>query len=153
MTTYFLDSSAIVKRYVNERGSSWINALLKPSAGNRFYIARITGAEVVAAITRRARGGSISLADAALGISDFRYDFTYAFNFIEMDVRLISSAMSLAELHPLRGYDAVQLAAVIQASDIRRANVLPPLVLISADIELLNAAQVEGLLTDNPNNH
>ncbi len=93
MTTYFLDSSAIVKRYVNERGSSWVNALLKSAAGNRFYIARITGAEVVAAITRRARGGSISVADAALGISDFKYDFTYAFNFIEMDRILISSAM------------------------------------------------------------
>jgi hypothetical protein len=50
---YFFDSSAIVKRYVAELGSSWVFQLLDPAQGNRIYLARLTGVEVVAGLTRR----------------------------------------------------------------------------------------------------
>ena len=56
MAGYFVDSSALVKRYVNETGSVWLSGLVAPSAGNDIYIARITTVEVIAALTRRARG-------------------------------------------------------------------------------------------------
>jgi hypothetical protein len=50
---YFLDTSAVVKRYVLEIGTAWIQALTDPAAGNVHCIARITPPETVAAITRR----------------------------------------------------------------------------------------------------
>lgn len=54
------DSSALVKRYVSETGSVWVEGRFAPSAGHTVFVAAITGVEIVAAITRRARGGAIS---------------------------------------------------------------------------------------------
>src|SRR5688572_28440799 len=39
MPAFFCDSSAIVKRYINETGSAWLEALTDPSSGNRIYVA------------------------------------------------------------------------------------------------------------------
>ncbi|MDQ3011456.1 MAG: hypothetical protein M3X11_12220 [Acidobacteriota bacterium] len=61
--------------------------------------------------------------------------------------------MSLAEKYALRGYDAIQLAAALMFEDEMTADGLGPLTLISADLELNQAAQAEGLLTDDPNQH
>jgi hypothetical protein len=71
----FLDTSALVKRYVQEIGTSWLQALTHPAAGHAHFIARITQAETVSAITRRERGGHIDPADAVTALADFQYDF------------------------------------------------------------------------------
>jgi uncharacterized protein len=72
----FLDSSAVVKRYVLESGTAWIQALTAPDAGNLHCIARITRPETVAAITRRERGGHISPTNAVKALKDFEVDFS-----------------------------------------------------------------------------
>ena len=75
MAVHFFDSSSLVKRYVSETGSAWVQSLVGPTTGHQNYIARITGAEVVAAIARRARGGSLSASDATAMLTAFRHDF------------------------------------------------------------------------------
>ncbi|MCP9493991.1 MAG: type II toxin-antitoxin system VapC family toxin [Pyrinomonadaceae bacterium MAG19_C2-C3] len=151
MNAYFLDSSAVVKRYLIEAGSVWVRSLFAAASTEPLVIARITGAEVVAAITRRSRGGSIATADAAIALASFRQDIVAGFSFVEITFPLVASAMNLAEKHVLRGYDAVQLAA-LEASYVL-AQSQTTLVFIAADVQLLNAAQAEGLSIENPNNH
>ncbi len=58
MAVYFLDTSALVKRYVAETGTVWVTSLMVPAAGNLLYLARLTAVEVVSALVRRAAGGS-----------------------------------------------------------------------------------------------
>jgi hypothetical protein len=53
----------------------------------------------------------------------------------------------------LRGYDAIQLATALEVNDSLTAAGLPSLNFISADIDLITAANREGLPTDNPNLH
>ena len=65
MTVYFCDSSALVKCYVQERGSAWMRTLLDPTAGHHLYLASITGVEVIAAVTRRLRRGDMAATDGA----------------------------------------------------------------------------------------
>ena len=72
---------------------------------------------------------------------------------VEVTAALLTSATDLAEKHALRGYDAVQLAAAIEANGERLKHNLAPLMLVTADKELLGAATTEGLATDDPNNH
>lgn len=48
-------------------------------------------------------------------------------------------------------YDAIHLACALHLNRALLDNKLPPLTLITADDDLLIAAQTEGLLTDNPN--
>jgi predicted nucleic acid-binding protein len=150
---YFVDSSAIVKRYVKEVGSVWLSNLVDPAVGNDIYLARITSVEVISALTRRAKGGTITPADAAAAISLFKVDLSHDFEIVEITSVLVGRAIILAETPGLRGYDAVQLAAALEVNSVIVTNGLPPLTLISADAELNAAAQAEGIATDDPNAH
>jgi predicted nucleic acid-binding protein len=152
MPSYFLDSSAIAKRYITETGSAWVVGVMHPLAGNQLHVARISGAEVMAAIARRIRAGNLTLQagrDAAL---QFRSDFATALDLIEISASLIARAMDLAERYVLRGYDAVQLAAALAVHDTGVPLGLST-TLVSADDELNAAALAEGLQVENPNLH
>jgi predicted nucleic acid-binding protein len=150
---FFCDSSAIVKRYVNEIGSNFVDGLADLKSGNVILLARITRVEVVSAIARRLKNGSVTAADAQNAVAAFQHDLTNNYFTVEITPVLLSVAMSLATRHALRGYDAVQLAAALEANDERIANGLPPLTLVSADTDLNAAAQAEGLNVENPNNY
>ena len=144
MAGFFCDSSAIVKRYVNEIGSNFVDGLADLKSGNVILLARITRVEVVSAIARRLKNGSVTAADAQNAVAAFQHDLTNNYFTVEITPVLLSVAMSLATRHALRGYDAVQLAAALEANDERIANGLPPLTLVSADTDLNAAAQAEG---------
>lgn len=74
VSAYFLDSSALVKRYVPETGSAWVQALADVATGNLLIIARITWVEVLSALARRQREGSLSDTEVDLIIQRFGYD-------------------------------------------------------------------------------
>lgn len=74
MADYYFDSSALVKRYINETGSTWVCGLLDPDLRHEAFIAAITPVEIVAAITRRARGQTIAQVDAVAACTQFRVD-------------------------------------------------------------------------------
>jgi uncharacterized protein len=111
MSIYFLDSSALVKRYINETGSAWILGLFDPTLRNEVFIAAITSVEIIAAITRRSRGGSISIADATLICNQFKIDLQTDYQIVEITQNIINSGMTFSQINSLRGYDAIQLAA------------------------------------------
>ncbi|MEH2270920.1 MAG: type II toxin-antitoxin system VapC family toxin [Nostoc sp.] len=153
MAAYYLDSSALVKRYVSERGSAWVLSLFDPLPKNDVLIAAITSVEIVAAITRRSRGGSIIATDAIAVCNQFKSDLRSEYQVVEITESIINSAMILAEAYGLRGYDAVQLGAGRAVNALCIANSLPVVTFVSADSELNAAAVSEGLLVENPNNY
>jgi predicted nucleic acid-binding protein len=153
VAAFFCDSSAIVKRYVAETGSTYIDRLADLKSGNIVLIARITRVEVAAAFARRLKGASLTTADAQNALALFQHDLTNNYFTVEITPALLSEAMRLAVKHALRGYDAVQLAAALEANGERLSSNLPPLTLVSADADLNDAAQIEGLNVENPNNH
>ena len=153
MSVYFLDSSAVVKRYVIETGTYWIKSIVNPLSGNHIHVARITGAEVVSALSRRMRGGSPTAAAGSAAIAEFRNHFASEYVIVDITPSLIESAMHLAETYALRGYDAVQLAAVLEVSTDTIALGMDSPTLISADGDLNAAATAEGLAIDDPNTH
>jgi uncharacterized protein len=153
VAAFFCDSSAIAKRYVAETGSAYVDNLADVNNGNIILLARITWVEVAAAIARRLKGGSLNITDAQNALALFQHDLTNNYFTVEITSVLLSEAMRLATKHALRGYDAVQLAAALAANNTRIANALPPLTLVSADRELNDSAQTEGLLVENPNNY
>ena len=74
MAHYYLDSSALVKRYVSERGTTLVEDLCEARAGHMIYTVRVSGAEIIAAFFRRARNGSLSLAAAQAEAAQFKID-------------------------------------------------------------------------------
>ena len=153
MAAYFFDSSAIVKRYVNERGSAWVAATTDPTGGARVYVAAITGVEVVAVFARKLKGNLVSPLDAAAAVSRFHHDFANQYRNVGISDAVIARSMVMAEVHALRGYDAVQLGAALEVNGRRVAFGASPLMLVSSDSDLLAAAVSEGLPTDDPTVH
>jgi predicted nucleic acid-binding protein len=153
VTVYYFDSSAIVKRYITEVGTSWVTAIADANAGNDILVSLLARVEVPAAVFKRQREGSITAADAATASADFVSDFSTQYQPIAVTEQLVERAATLAQAHGLRGYDAVQLATALEASDIRDSLGLSKLVFVSADDSLNKSAWGEGIPTDNPNHH
>jgi predicted nucleic acid-binding protein len=153
MVDYYADSSALIKRHVYEAGTAWFRALVDPTAGNVIITARISMVEVYSALNRRQRAAGLNAADYAHIATDFATICATEYQFVELTAPVVERAKLLLERHPLRAYDAVQLASALLTHDTLQAIGLPPLVLLAADDRLLAAAQAEGLATDNPNAH
>lgn len=153
MDHYYFDSSELIKRYVFEKGTAWINALCSTNAGHTLYVLRISGAELIAALFRWVRMGDINLADAQNAANQFKADFRNHYQVIEVTELLIDSAMILAEKHGLRGYDSVQLAGVVALQSARTTFSLSPVTFVCADEQLNIAALAEGLVVENPNSY
>jgi len=146
VSALFFDSSSLVKRYAKEVGTSWVFSLVRPSAKNRLYLARITGVEVVAALTKRMRTGSLSPTAASKAISRFEREFSNRYLLIETTPKIIEKAMILAKNYTLRGYDSVQLASAIQANQDRISIGGAQLVFISADYHLNTASTSDAFI-------
>lgn len=153
MTTYYFDASALSKRYVHETGTVWIRTLVDPDAAHILLTARITMVEVYSALARRKREGSVSPADCDIAAQMFATHSTNNYDFVELDLNIVHLARELLNQHPLRAFDAVQLASALVANRVIVTAHCDPLVFLSADDRLNAAAAAEGLLVDNPNTH
>jgi uncharacterized protein len=153
VNAYFLDTSALVKRYVPELGSNWIQSITVPVAGNFIAISQITWVEVLSAFARRQREGSLSVDEVDQLREDFRTDFDNQYEVLEVDRTLIETAGALVMQNPLRAYDSVQLASALRVQSTLISIPQTQLIFVSADNRLLNIAQSAGLVIDNPNNY
>ena len=115
------------------------------------YIAEITGVEITAAIARRTRGFAAATVNAVF--ANLQHDLRAEYLNLEITSAVLQHAQFLARKYFLRGYDAVQLTVALDFNRERLAAGLPDITLVSADTELLDAAQAEGLLVANPNDH
>jgi uncharacterized protein len=145
MAALFLDSSALVKRYQNEAGSSRVT--LQMQGAEQLLIARLAVVEVSSALVRRAKATGLSAGDLAKVLADLDRDVTESMAVVELDALAMTAAIVLARKHGLRGADAIQLACAMGA----RRDVLPAeFTLLSSDDELNAAAASEGLRVENP---
>lgn len=150
---FFLDSSALTKRYLQETGSGWVSALTDPATGNFMVVAEITRVEVAAALAARHRAGAITRNERDDLVSLVLRHFDKEYRIVAIEPRVTSRAVVLTQRHRLRGYDAVQLAAALLANEPLIAAGLPALTFVAADDDLVAAARAEGLPAENPNRH
>ena len=150
---YFLDTSAVVKRYAPERGSRWIKGLIE-NPENSVTIVQICIVEVAAALARKVRTGEISRNSCQKALTRFLADMdTGDYEIAKLDDEVVSFAVGLTQRHPLRGYDAVHLAAALVLNRALVEVGLSPLTFVAADDVLCKAAEKEKLTVENPNQH
>jgi predicted nucleic acid-binding protein len=153
LSLYFCDSSALVKRYVAETGSAWVESIADPAVGNEIFLAATSELEITSAVIRRSRSGSISATDATHCLAQFRQDIANDYQVLEITPSLLAHPVRLIETHALRASDAIQLATVLALQAQRTAASLSSPILNSADQELNLAAVAEGLAVEDPNTH
>jgi predicted nucleic acid-binding protein len=134
----YLDASALVKRYIVERGSRETIALTADSEMVATSI--VSRAEVAAAFAKAVRAGLVKDGLARNAQRRFAGDWPDLVR-VSVTDSLVERAEGLAWEHGLRGYDAIQLASALTW----RESVGEPIVLATFDQQLWEAATRTGL--------
>jgi predicted nucleic acid-binding protein len=150
--TFYLDSSALVKRYAVETGTEWVRTLCG-QPDHVIAVALIGLVEVAAAVGGKLRGKIIDQATGDTILTRLKAEAATQYSLLDVDQYVVDEAIELTTRRKLRGYDAVHLACALRLNQVLLDNDLPPLTLVAADNDLLSAAQAEGLEAENPNLH
>lgn len=129
----FLDSSALAKRYIEEKGSDQVQAIL--SSASTLAVSVICVPEIVSALCRRRRERKLSNEEYRNARASVLSDIDDA-TVIGLTEEVIAQAVGLLERFPLRSADALQIACAVEwSTDF----------FVSADDHQCRAARARGL--------
>ena len=105
----YVDSSALIKRYIRESGTDRLNAKLEEAftLSSGIFVSVIGYAEVLATISRYLRENPRRLRKTDLFRRRFQVDWTSAFSRVELTADILDLVARLVKTHPLRGSDAI----------------------------------------------
>jgi uncharacterized protein len=129
----YFDTSALIKRYVNERGHGEVVQLLRK---HHCVVSAILPIEVRSALRRRVADGTLDERQAAAILKRFTADRAF-WTSVEVSREVLTAAESLVAAHPLRALDAIHLASA-QVFAERLAS--PRFTFVSADVRQTTAA-------------
>lgn len=148
----YVDSSALLKHYVQEVGSEALNAKLQEHSRYTpgVLISDIGYAEVLATFARRLRETPLLIAETKRLEAEFQYDWLFRLTRVELDVGVLGFIHDLVRKYPLRGADAIHLASALWLRDTLKLNTNMrlaggPLIFATSDNQLKNAARLVGL--------
>lgn len=134
----YLDTSALIKRFVTERGSDLVSHIVVREGP--VATATIAYVEVYAGLTRRHRGGDVSSRQFARACREFEDDWP-GYVRVDLGEEILPVARDLVQRHALRGFDAIHLASAVRLKDSLGEEVR----FVAADERLLQAAARERL--------
>ena len=142
MQYYFLDTSALVKRYHQETGTKIIDKIFD-SEEKVIIISNISISEFVSALNRKKNEKEITQDDLDVVLSKFYSDVMEEFTVLGIGDSHIISSINLVLQHNLKALDSFQLAVALELEDLN-------ITFVSADNKLCETAKKEGLKTINP---
>jgi predicted nucleic acid-binding protein len=137
MITY-LDTSSLVKLYVEEQDSQNVADLVKSSKVTATSM--VAYAEARAAFARRFREKAFTAREYGRLISSLKKDWDY-YLVVKVTGELVWLAGDLAEKHGLRGFDAIHLSSAINL----RQELSSLIIFSCSDQRLQKASKVENL--------
>ena len=146
MTFYFLESSALAKLFVAERGSDRMIELVEPLSQPQKLVSSLGVVEVHSAIRRRERAGDLTPAHAGEALAGLAAEFALMTE-QTINSSVIEAAKQMLDRHGLRALDSVQLASCWVG---RITSGITDIVFVASDQVLLDAAAAEGFQTFNP---
>lgn len=145
MASYFLDSSALAKRYLEEPGTERVLEIV--NGGGRLVVSRLTAVEVVSAACRRARSREIGSDLLAAIIRAVDEDFRQILDVTELVAATMNRSLVMVQTHAIKASDAIQLACALVARDATKDT---SIVVVCSDAELNAAAKAEGFQVLDP---
>jgi len=130
----YLDASALVKRYVQEKASQDVNAWIE--VADMVVTGLITRVEVAAAIARAGRMKLIKPDETFAALRQFRSEWE-SLQRLPITENTVARGDALAVEHNLRGNDATHLACAL----IWQETLGMPVTLASFDSQLIEAAR------------
>ena len=110
MTFGYFDTSALIKRYVSEKGSTRVMSLLRR---HDLLSSAITPVEIMSALCRRKRNGELSDQDFGATLSRVQGERT-RWELVELGRAVLSRAEEIAQgIVPMRSLDAIHVASLM----------------------------------------
>ena len=110
MTFAYFDTSALVKRYVRERGSAQVGSLLRR---HDVLSSAITPVEILSALWRRKRSGDLSEEDSSALLSRVQSD-RLRWELVEVGGTVLSRAEEIVQgTVPMRALVAIHVASLL----------------------------------------
>jgi len=151
----YLDSSALVKLYVLEKGSASLEARLRTE--DTLFSSILTYAEIHAVLARKLREKAYSRLDFGRASRQFVNGWLFAITKIDLESNVVEGVRRLLFRFPLTGADAVHLATALWIRDKQRltskGTTASELVFAAADKQLLRAAEQNQFKVYNPEDH
>lgn len=142
MKFYFLDTSALVKRYHSEKGTDKIDKIFSED-DRAIVISSLSITEMVSALNRKKEDKIILKEDLEIALSKFFHDAIKDFLVIELDGEHIKDSIMLVLKRNIRTLDSLQLAVALSLKELK-------VTFVCADKKLVAVAEKEGLQTINP---
>ena len=137
----FADTSALLKLYIAESGSE---AMVRKIPGKLVAVSQLAYAEAYATFARRRREDLLTDEEHQLLVENFEEDWQTALQ-VPVSNEVLNLVPDLCRSHPLRGADALQLAAALLIH-----NQGVHVDFATNDQRLLQAAEAEGLSVFDP---
>jgi len=136
----YFDTSALIKRYVDELGRREVLALLRK---NNCVVSAVLPVEVRSALRRRVAEKSLDAKRVSAILKRLAADRAF-WTVIEVSSEVLAAAEALTAAHPLRALDAIHVAS----ARLFGARVTSPaFTFATADKQQTNAAEALGLKT------
>ena len=136
----YFDTSALIKRYVEEPGRRQVLQLLR---GHACVTSAVLPVEIQSALRRRVSDGTLDSAALPGVLKRVAADRAY-WTLVEVASEVLTVAEDLAAAHPLRALDAIHLASARVLAE-RMAST--PVIFVSADVRQMTAARGLGMTT------
>lgn len=115
----YFDTSALIKRYLAERGSNAVHARFDHAQqmNERVFTSALTYAEILTVLGRKRQAGELDHSKYEEQAKSFTHDWDFSLSVMEVDTRTMSALPDLTARFPLKSADAVHLSAGLWLRD------------------------------------
>ncbi len=136
----FFDTSALIKRYIQEKGSNKVDLLMNEA--DRVIVSAITEIETCSAFRRLLSERAVTEGDYRVLMREFETDYPY-FTRVDLDDLAVSCAKYAIGKYRLKTLDSIQLGTALAVRDDIDY-------FVACDARLTHSARKEGLHVINP---
>ncbi len=146
MPVFYVESSALFKRYRTEPGTPVVNALFQERAeSDVFTTSHLVIVEMEATGARALNGRTLTRQALGVLLRSFAEDMGRIM-ILPVSASILANAGQAARNHALRALDAIHFASAATV----RETISGQLVLVSSDHEIVQAAKADGIPVLNP---
>lgn len=148
MPSYYLDSSALLKRYRTEKGTGTLDELFESNREiDLVTTSSFTVLEVISVITRLFRTNTLSRRSYQRLLGDLRQDVRQTIVLQPVADAILAEAVRSIIDHSLRAPDAIQLATALK---VRNEDQERSTFMLCSDVRLKRACESSGLAVIDP---
>ena len=143
MSSYFFDTSALIKRYHEEKGTAEVDEIF--DSDSLIVISSLSVVESVSALKRKKNDGKLSEEDFENLLKEFFSDVLNRITTISLDDSFLKDAIGFVIKNDLRTLDSIQLSFAANMKSFRE-----DIIFVCADKNLAKVAKSKGINVLNP---